>query len=416
MKRLRWWIIGIGGVILVWLGGRIACSRDQAILVEVDTVRRRTLLPFITETAIIRPANEVAISPDVSGEVIAIYVKEGDTVQVGQLLFTIRPDNYRTALIQMQAALEEARAQYAAAQATLAQQRIAFLQDSIAYERARKLYEGKALSEADWDAARLRYQIAQAQLKSSESNLLAAFHRIRSVEANLNRAQIDYQRTSVYASMSGVITRLFVRVGQRVVGVGQMAGTESVRIADLSRFLIEVQVSESDVVRLHKGDSVSIEVQAYPDLKLSGRIQEIGYSSGKPPSAEANSALGGEQVSTYLVKIAIDTAGYDARKFPLRPEMSAVVRIVYAKRENVLTLPLQSVVAREGKEVIYEVQNNLVREKVIKSGVVDDKHIEIIEGVSEGAVVVVGPYEALQEKLRDSILVKPTPAVSSLSL
>ncbi|MCX7980618.1 MAG: efflux RND transporter periplasmic adaptor subunit [Bacteroidia bacterium] len=408
--KLRKGILWIGLILLIGvLGGRWIWGSRDTLAVEVDTVRRHTIIPFITESAVIRPVVEVPISPDVSGEVVRIYVKEGDTVRAGQVLFTIRPDNYQTALMQMQAALEEAKAQYAAAQAALAQQRASFLQDSLAFVRAQKLYEKQAIAEADWDAARIRYQVAQAQLRSAESNVQAAYYRIRSTEANLRRAQIDYQRTSVYASMDGVVTRLLVRTGQRVVGVGQMAGTESVRIADLSRFLVEVQITESDVVRLHVGDSASVEVQAYPGVYFVGRVQEIGYSSGKAATQDA-SALGGEQVSTYLVRIAIDTARYDRKKYPLRPEMSAVVRIFYTRRDAVVAVPLQAVAVRGQKEVVYEVEGgSVVRERPVKTGVADDQQIEVTEGLQEGRVIVVGPYDVLQEKLRDSVRIKPLP-------
>lgn len=410
MKRWRWIVYTAIGLLLLAGVGRLACGRNGKLSVEVDTVQRRTLRPFITETAVIRPVVEVPISPDVSGEVVQIYVKEGDTVKAGQLLFTIRPDNYRMALLQMQAGLEEAKAQYASAQATLAQQQAAFVQESLAYVRSQRLYEGKALSDAEWDAARLRYQIAFAQRQSAENSVRAAYHRIRSMEANLTRAQIDYQRTSVYASMDGVITRLIVRIGQRVVGVGQMAGTESVRIADLSRFLVEVQVSESDVVRLHPGDSATIEIQAYPDLKLRGYVQQIGYSSGRAAQPEAASALAGEQVSTYLVKVAIDTTGYNPRQYPLRPDMNALVRIYYDRRENALTVPLQAIVLRRGDEVVYLVRDGIALERKVRSGLADDRYVEILEGdVEEGMPVVVGPYEVLQEQLRDSMSVEIRP-------
>ncbi|MEN3041336.1 MAG: efflux RND transporter periplasmic adaptor subunit [Bacteroidia bacterium] len=405
MKRWQWLILAGATIIILFGVRKWACARSSLLSVEVDTVRRMTLKPFITETAVIRPVVEVPISPDVSGEVVQIYVKEGDTVRAGQLLFTIRPDNYRTALLQMQAGLEEAKAQYASAQAALMQQESAFIQESLSYERSRRLYEGKAISDAEWDAARLRYQIARAQRISAENSVKAAFHRIRSMEANLSRAQIDYQRTSVYASMNGVITRLMVRVGQRVVGVGQMAGTESVRIADLSRFLVEVQVSENDVVRLHVGDSALIEVQAYPELKLRGYVQQIGYSSGKVAQNEATNAIAGEQVSTYLVRVAIDTTGYDARKYPLRPDMSALVRIFYDKRENVLAVPLQAIILRQGQEVVYEVVENYAIERKVKSGLADDQFVEVEGEIKEGALIITGPYEILQERLTDSMRV-----------
>lgn len=412
MKKWRWILYAVIGSLLIAGIGRLTCARKGTLSIEVDTVRRRSLRPFITETAVIRPVVEVPISPDVSGEVVQIYVKEGDTVRAGQLLFTIRPDNYRMALLQMQAGLEEAKAQYASAQATLAQQQAAFVQESLAYVRSQRLYEGKALSDAEWDAARLRYQIALAQRQSAENSVRAAYHRIRSMEANLLRAQIDYQRTSVYASMNGVVTRLMVRIGQRVVGVGQMAGTESVRIADLSRFLVEVQVSESDVVRLHPGDSAIIEIQAYPELKLRGYVQQIGYSSGRNVQSEAASALAGEQVSTYLVKVAIDTAGYDPRQYPLRPDMNALVRIYYDRRENALTVPLQAIVLRRGEEVIYVVSNNVALERKVRSGLADDRYVEILEGdIEEGQLIVVGPYEVLQEQLRDSTPVQIRPGL-----
>lgn len=386
------------------LGILSSCRTGRGPLVEIDTVQRCTIQPYITETATIRPILEVPISPDVSGEVVQIYVKEGDTVRVGQVLMTIRPDNYQVALMQAQAAVEAARAEYLTAQSNAAAQEATFLQDSLNFVRAQQLYEKKAISDAEWDAARIRFLIAQAQLKSARNGVQAALYRLRSAEANLQQARINYQRTSVYASINGIITRLLVKPGQRVVGVGQMAGTESIRIADLSAFIAELQVSEADVVHLSPGNPAEIELQAYPNLRLKGFVQEVGYSSGiaKP---ESQSALIGEQVATYLVRVRIDTTSYDRSKYPLRPDMSAVVRIFYDRKENTLCAPLQAVVLRDSQEVIFLYRDGRAYQQPVRTGVADDKHIELLEGPAPGTPLIVGPYETLQT-LRDSTPVR----------
>jgi len=390
------------GALSLWIPP--ACSSGRGPQVEVDTVKRCTIRPYITETATIRPVLEVPISPDVSGEVIQISVKEGDTVRPGQVLMTIRPDNYQVALMQAQAAVEAARADYLTAQANAAAQEATFLQDSLNFIRAQQLYERKAISEAEWDAARIRYLIAQSQSKSTRSAVQAAYYRLRSAEANLQQAHLNYQRTSVYASTNGVITRLLVKPGQRVVGVGQMAGTESIRIADLSAFLAELQVSEADVVHLSPGNPAEIELQAYPNLRLKGYVQEVGYSSGTT-KLEGQTALVGEQVATYLVRVRIDTASYDRPKYRLRPDMSAVVRIYYDHRENVRCAPLEAVTLRDSQEVVFVYQNGKALEKPVRTGLSDDKHIELLEGPAEGTLLIVRPYETLQT-LRDSASVQ----------
>ncbi len=402
MKYASSVLIGVAALFGLWtLSG---CGSSKGPFVEVDTLKRCTIQPYITETATIRPILEVPISPDVSGEVVQIYVREGDTVQAGQVLMTIRPDNYQVALIQAQAAVEASRADYLTAQANAAAQEATFLQDSLNFLRAQQLYEKKAISEADWDAARIRFLISQAQVKSSRNAVQAALYRLRSAEANLQQARINYQRTSVYASINGVVTRLLVKPGQRVVGVGQMAGTESIRIADLSAFIAELQVSEADVVHLSPGNPTEIELQAYPNLRLRGFVQEVGYSSGiaKP---EGQSALIGEQVATYLVRVRIDTTSYDRKKYPLRPDMSAVVRIFYDRRENTLCAPLEAVTLRDSQEVVFLYQDGKVYQKPVRTGAADDKHIEIVEGLAEGARLVVRPYETLQT-LKDSASVR----------
>jgi len=380
------------------------CRVSKGPIVEVDTVKRCTIQPYITETATIRPVMEVPISPDVSGEVVQISVKEGDTVRPGQILMTIQPENYQVALTQAQAAVQAARADYLTAQANAAGQEANYLQDSLNYMRAQQLYEKKAISEVEWDAARVRYLIAQAQVKSARSGVQAALYRLKSTEANLEQARINFQRTSVYASVGGVITRLLVKPGQRVVGVGQMAGTESIRIADLSAFLAEIQVSEADVVHIAPGDRADIEVQAYNNLRLRGRVQEVGYSSGTVKPEGAN-AMMGEQVATYLVRVRMEPEGYDSQRYPLRPDMSAVVRIYYGRREKAIGVPLEAIVVRDTMEVAFVYKGGRAYQRPVRTGVSDDKHIEVLEGLSEGEVVITRPYEALQA-LRDSIAVQ----------
>ncbi|MGQ9863881.1 MAG: efflux RND transporter periplasmic adaptor subunit [Bacteroidia bacterium] len=402
MKRIFFYV-GIVAAFLVIFWG--ICSRRKTLTVEVAPVGARQVTAYITETAKLRPRIEVPLSADVSGEVIEIFVKEGDTVRRGQLLLTVRPDNYKTALDQAQASLYIAQAEASALSAGLLQQRANLLQDSTNLARSMQLYAQRAIALTELESARLRYEISRAQYLSTQKNLEAARFRIQSAQAALRQAAQNLQRTSIYASMDGIVTRLPIKVGQRVVGTSQMQGTEVLRIADLSQMIAELQISEADIQKIHVGDTAEISVEAYPELRLHGRVIEIGYAPAT--LGTASTSLSTDQIVNYPVKIEIDTARYNWRRYILRPEMTALVKIYYARR----TAPsvLVSAVRADSQEKLFFFDSTTQRVylRPIKTGISDGYWITVDSGAQAGEAYVQGPYELIQTTLRDSQKVKP---------
>lgn len=402
MKRIfLYLVISLIFISIFWA----LCSRGKDPTVEAASLELRQVTAYITETAKLRPRIEVPLSADVSGEVIEIFVKEGDTVRRGQLLLTVRPDNYKTALEQAQVSLYIAQAEASALSAGLLQQRANLLQDSINFARSKQLYAQRAISLTDLETARLRYEVSRAQYLSAQKNLEAARFRILSARAALRQAAQNLQRTSIYASMDGIITRLPIKVGQRVVGTSQMQGTEVLRIADLSQMVAEMQISEADIQKIHIGDTADISVEAYPDLRLHGRVIEIGYAPANvsTPSMPAST----DQMANYPVKIEIDTTRYNWRRYILRPEMTALVKIYYARR-MAPSVPISSIrVDSQEKLFFFDSVTQRVYLRAVKTGISDGYWITVDSGAQAGEKYIQGPYELIQTGLRDSQEVRP---------
>jgi len=383
--------------------------------VEIETVQLRTLIATVSESGEVQPNVEVPIAPDVSGEVTALYVREGQFVQQGELLFEIRPDNLRAAYQQAQAALSSAKADYENAGAVVKQREVALTQDSINFTRNRQLFRDSIIAESEFDNFRMQYQIAKQNLSASQQSQKASFFRIQSAEASSRQSYDQLTRTRVYASMAGTITRLQVELGQRVVGTGMMTGTEAVKIADLSHMHVKVLINENDIVRLRVGDSATVEVDAFADKVLKGKVQEIAYS------AEMAQIGTTDQVTNYEVKVAIDPESYRndvqlmrglaAHQSPLRPGMSALVKIFTDKIEGVPALPIRAVtIDRELKEsgnvsqevvFLYDAATQKVVKTKVLTGISDEEYIQIKEGLQAGATFVVGPYGLVQRDLKD---------------
>ena len=403
-KRVRWIIIVaiLFVAILLYFGSK---SDKGLVSVTVEKVLRRDIVEMIPANGKIKPVVEVKISPDVSGEIVELNFKEGDPIKRGDLIIKIKQDVYISMRDRAEASLNSVRAQ-------LTQQQAQFIQTEQTYNRNKALYEQKVISESEYEASLAQYSVAQEQIKAAEFN-------VKSSLAALNEAEENLIKTTIYAPMDGIISKMSVEKGERVVGTSQMAGTEMLRIADLDDMEVLVDVNENDIVRINQGDTASIEVDAYPNRKFTGIVTQIANSA-----KNIGSAL--DQVTNFEVKVFILSESYSdiigEGKIPFRPGMSASVSIQTARRQNALSIPLQAITTRtdlipdslrtkmgvnESKEQVFVVKpDNIVEVRVITTGIQDLSNIEVLTGMSDDEKIVTGPFSAISKTLKEGSKVK----------
>ena len=395
-------------------------GKKQDVGVSVEPASRRDVIASVSETGKVEPVLEVKIAADVSGEVVALDITEGKEVKLGDVLVSIRPDNYQSALEQAQAGLNGSIAAELQASAAVEQARVQILQDSATLARQQQLFGTGVIPKAELEAAQLKYSIARSQLRANEASLKAARFSTESRKASLKTAQSDLRKTTITASMSGTITRQNIRFGERVVGTMQMQGTELFRIADLSRMQVVVNINENDIIHVHIGDSALVEVDAFGEEKFWGHVTEIAYSAASAALATSN-----DQITSFEVKVEIDPKSYQnktaimrdvkANASPFLPGMSAQVEIFTEREAAAVSVPLQAVTVRrmskvedaEPEEVVFVLrENQFAQIRPVVTGISDSKYIVIKEGLKEGDVVITGPYRMLSKEMTDSMKVK----------
>lgn len=461
-KRKRTLLYVLIGVFALLIGAAIVKGRQSPKGEEVnaEAAQRRTIREMVSASGKIFPETEVKISSDVSGEIIDLYVKEGDSVTIGQVLAKIRPDEYQSALEQGQASVSTARAQREISSSNVqssnaqieqlkADRQRAASQLEVArntHQRNEKLYKEGVISASEFDtsvgnlrAAEAALAAADAMLKSSESSLASARENVRVAEYGINSAnarlkelRTSLQKTIITAPVSGIISKLNVEKGERVVGTLQMAGTEMMRIANLRSMEVQVDVSENDILKVSVGDETDIEVDAYLGRKFKGKVSEIANSA---TNSGTGAALNTDQVTNFVVKIRVDANSYtdlvqDGRRYPFRPGMSASVDIFTNTADSTLCVPLIAVTAREDeakekkkeneqkkekedgldniKEVVFVVTGDTVAMREVKTGIQDNDYIQVVSGLQEGEKVVTGPYAAIARKLKGGVRVRVT--------
>jgi len=390
-------IIAIIGKRKGWFG------KEIIIKVSTEKVTKRNITETITANGTIQPETEVKISPDVSGEIVELKIKEGDQVKKGDLLLKIKPDIYISSLERAKASLNSAKSQLAQAQAQL-------IDKENTYKRNKTLWEKKAISQAEYEASESAYKVAKA-------NVDAATFAIKSSEASVNEANENLNKTTIYAPMSGTVSKLNVEIGERVVGTVQMAGTEMLRIADLSKMEVVVDVNENDIIRVHMGDTAIVEVDAYLDHKFKGVVTEIANS------ANTTQGVTTDQVTSFNVKIRLLQESYqdlipkdNPNYSPFRPGMSASVDIQTKKVYNVITVPISAVTVKsdssdtntdENKnEVVFVFDNGQAKIQKVKTGIQDNEYIEIKSGLKLNQEVISAPYDAISKFLENGSKVK----------
>ncbi len=433
MRFKKIWIWLLSGVIILIVvaivGPQIGII-EQGNVYEVQTAKatKLTITEIITASGKIQPEIEVKISSDVSGEIVELLIKEGDEVKKGQLLAKIKPDVYISSLQRMEASLESAKANLGNAKARLAQVEAQFAQTELTYNRNKKLFDQGAISQAEYDNSLSAYKMAKADVEAARQSVFAAEFTVKSAEASLNEANANLVKTNIYAPMSGTVSKLNVKLGERVVGTMQMAGTEMMRIADLNVMEVVVTVNENDIVRIHMHDTAYIEVDAYTNDIFKGIVTSISNSSITNPNL--TSAVSTDQVASYEIKIRILPESYQKlvnsfNKYPFRPGMSATVDIHTKTEYNVLAVPIQAVTTRPDSifnnrdsintskqkkkliECVFKIKPNKTVELIaVETGIQDDQWIYIKHGINENDEVVKGPFNILSKKLKNNDKVK----------
>jgi HlyD family secretion protein len=440
-KRTIWILVGILALVSVIA---VIKSKNRQIGKDVETeeVIRRTIVETVSASGRIFPETEVKISSDVSGEIVELYVEEGDSVVTGQIIARIDPDNYLSAVERGKANVDASKSQLAISRAQIESSKAQMEQIKAQLENAQsihkrneKLRKEGVISDLEFEQSlsnlrslEANLRASQASIRSAEQNEQASAFSVKNAEAGLKELQTNLRRTTITAPTSGIVSSLSVEKGERVVGTIQMAGTEMLRISNLNTMEVQVEVSESDIPKISIGDEVEIKVDAYLNRKFRGTVTKIANSASNI-NALGNQGLNLNQVTNFTIKIRIEQDSYKdlirpGNKYPFRPGMTASVDIFTSKAENVLAVPIQSVTVREKstveskkkkerltsddfEEVVFIAEADTLRKTAVVTGIQDDEYIEIKEGVTEGLKVVAGPYSEISTGLKGGEKVNP---------
>lgn len=434
-NKLLYWLIGAAVfIIIILLIGRSQgwIGAPKEIEVELAKVKYTTIIEKVSASGAVQPVTEVKLAPEVSGEIRELLVEEGDSVTRGQLLVKIRPDIWISQLERAEASLNQQKANQVAAEAALARAQATFTRAQQEYERQKRLWDEKVISEADWQLAQQNFKVAENDLKSARQSLEASRYVVNSSEASVREARENVSLTSVTAPMTGVVSKLSVKKGERVVGTQTMAGTEMMRIADLNIMEVRVDVNENDIVRVHDGDTALIDVDAYSSQEriFKGIVTLIANTANEKTSTDA--------ITEFEVRILILRSSYQdmidkGNIYPFRPGMTASVEILTTRKENVMSVPLAAVTTRnpnekgsqssappgdesaqavsnsqdgqnkknEDKVVVFINDNGSAKMVEVKTGISDYDNIEIISGLQDSTEVVRGPFLVVSKRLKD---------------
>ena len=423
-------LVALGAVVIIVLV-ILAMNKGgdrTGIKVTAEKVGKRSIIEVVSANGKIQPEKDIKISPYISGEVIELYVKEGDQVKAGDLLAKIDPEIYRASYDRSMAMLNSQKAAEANAQAQVAQVEAQFRNAELSFNRSKTLWDQKVISDADYDAAKSAYEVAKAGKDAAMESLKGAQFGVESAKASLKESQENLFKTTIVSPNDGTVSKLSVEKGERVTGASQFsAGTEIMRIANLESMEVNVEVNENDIVRVSLNDTCLIEVDAYLDKKFKGIVTEI--------STSANTVgVSADQITNFNVKIRILPDSYSEMvdtasviRSPFRPGMSATVDIQTETVYNVLSVPIQSVTTRadtsgvvkkddanteaaetkdEVKEYVFLNKDNKAFMQEVKTGVQDNTYIEITKGIEEGQEVITGPYRAISKRLKNDDVIK----------
>jgi HlyD family secretion protein len=444
-KKLLWIILGLAILVIGLVGLKKAgvIGKEEGLKVATEKVERRNITETVNASGKVYPEIEVKVSPDISGEIVELQVKEGDSVRKGQVLAKIYADIYSTQRNQAAAEVNRQQAMVDNSKAQLESLRSARELAQNTFNRQKQLLAEKIISTAEFEQAQNTLQSAQANYNAALQNIRSGEAGIAGSRASLDRANKDLSRTAVLSPMSGVVSLLNVKAGERVVGNSMMAGTEMMRIADMSLIEVQVEVGENDIPKVKLGDSALVEIDAYNNRKFKGLVTQIASSN-----TTASATTSSNDVTNYKVHIRLLRNTYNdlfdparPKNFPFRPGMNASADIQTRTKGNVLSAAINAVSTREKgtdkvvggddkdkdkkennsqeeskttatdlDEVVFVLQKDgNVKKVVVKTGIQDLNNIEVTEGLKAGDEIVVAPYNIISKTLKDGTKVKVVP-------
>lgn len=453
MNKKIWWIIGILLVVattLIFLKKKEVIGKKEATKVATEKIMKRTIIETVNASGKVYPEDERKVSSDVSGEVVEMYVEEGDSVRKGQLLAKVFADVLTSAKDRAASVVNQQQAQVGNTEASLRSFEARLNQAKLAYDRQKKLYDEKVISKAEFETAESVYLTAKADLEAAKQTIRSGKASVQSAQASLTEAEKNLSRTGIISPMDGIVSLLAVKKGERVAGNSFSLGTEIMRVADMSKIEVRVDVGENDIPKVKIGDSAIVEVDAYNDRKFKGVVTQISSSSTSAQTTGAAAASG--DVTNYKVYIRIDPSSYadlidpaKGKNLPFRPGMSASADIMTTKQANVLAVPILAVTTRdkneqgskakakeeadkkkaqgqevttnnnavmtdEMEEVVFIVQKDgTVKKVAIRTNIQDNEYIEVMSGLKEGDEVVSAPYNTISKTLKDGMKVTVVP-------
>lgn len=437
-KKTKWILISsvllVAALIVMSKTG--VFGKEEGTKVTAEKVQKRTIVELVNASGKVYPEVEVKVSPDVSGEITELTIQEGDTVKKGQLLARIYADIYSIQRDQAASGVSQSQAQVANSQAAVEALKAQMEQAQKTYDMQKRLFDDKVISQSEFNTAEAAYKSAKANYNAGLQTIRSGQAGVQTAQASLQRANKDLSRTAVVAPMDGVVSLLSVKRGERVVGSNMMAGTEMLRIADMSKIEVRVDVGENDVPKVKVGDSANVEVDAYTDRKFKGIVTQIASSNNGAATQNALSNTSTD-VTQYKVYIRLLPESYmdliGKGKFPFRPGMSANADIKTRTEVNVLSVPINSVTTRDKNEdrekvkkdgdddkngtistnpddlevVVFVLdEESKVHKKKVKTGIQDINYIQVTEGLTEGEEVISGPYDVISKELKEDLTVK----------
>lgn len=438
----------LGSVLILLLLGAFVAKKNGWIgkkagtEVTVAKAKKADITEKVSASGKIQPEVEVKISPDVPGEITDLYVAEGESVQKGQLLLKIRADNYVSVVQMQQAQVNTQRANLAQAKAQLSQTLANSTQTRLTHQRNTDLFKQKVISQADFEASKAAFEVSRQEIEAARQRVRAAEYNLQSAQASLEESRRNLDKTTLFAPVSGTISKLSVEKGERVVGTSQMAGTELMRIANLNSMEVRVNVNENDIIRVNVGDSAIVEVDSYSgkNEKFRGVVTQIANTAKDAVTLEAVTEF---EVRIRLINDSFKHLGGSGKaSTPFRPGMTASVDIITEQKKDVLTVPLSAVTTRTPddkakniptanttesenpagqrqsretfEEIVFVHRRGKARLVKVKTGISDFDNIEILSGLKAGDEVISGPFRAVTKQLKDGseVVVKDEAALA----
>ena len=410
--------IVVVGIILITVGQRLGwIGGVKPTDVQVMTAKKGKIVELVTASGEIQPEVEVRVSPEVPGEIIELTIMEGDYVDEGKLLVKIRPDNFINALERAKANYNQVRANLLSSRSNLSRSEAQYLRSQLEFNRQKSLFDQNVISDSEYEIAETNFKVSTQDLESSKQNVKASEYNVKGAKATVDESEENLRKTSIVAPMTGTVSLLSVELGERVVGTSQMAGTELLRIADLSIMEVRVDVNENDIVRVKIGDTTNIDVDAYNtyDQVFKGIVTEIASTANPKPSPDA--------VTEFKVKIRVINESYrnltieEGIKNPFKPGMTASVEIITQVKDEILLIPISSVTTKNEKDslgnesvkqIVFVNDNGNAKMVEVTTGISDFENIEVLSGLNENDQVISGPYIAISQKLKDDSKVNVT--------